>query len=100
MIGLYVCIVLGVVCVLVGWQTAYRTKKLQAELDVLEAENERLAQQLREFGGFYTGLKKDEEKLNAECRSLSQELTHLQLNIEELEKAGKKIEEHRNDSPI
>ena len=100
MLGLYVCIVLSAVCVLVGWQTAYRLKKLQAVLDALESQKEILGQQLGEFGGFYLGLKAEEKQLTAQCRKLSQELTHLRLSIEELEEADKKIEEHRPGDPI
>ena len=100
MIGLYACIVLGAAAMLAGWQTAYRLKKLQAELEALLARKEQLGEQLAEFGGFYLGLKTEEKQLTGQCRKLSQELTHLQLNIEELEVADKKIGEHRPADPI
>lgn len=100
MIGLFVCMVIVLACFLAIWQAAYRIKKLQVELDALEAEKERLRQQLREFKDFYSGLEIEEKKLTVECRSQSQELKRVQARIEELEEIEKKIEEHRNESPV
>ena len=100
MIGLCISIFLAVVCALAKWQAVYRVKMVQGEVDLLEAEKERLSDQLREFKDFYDGLEAEKAELTTECREMSRKLRRSQARIEELEGVEKKIEEHHNESPI
>jgi uncharacterized protein HemX len=100
MIGLYVCIALALACVLAKWQATYRVKRLQAEVDLLELDKEKLTAQLRELKDFYAELEIEQEQLTVECRNSSQNLQRTQASIEELEEVEKKIAEHRHEDPI